>query len=106
MSQTQRGPEEDPQIKFTHRGRASMTPRAHFSTPSNKMIQSKVKNIKPLILVGPSGAGKSTLVKHLLAKAPEKFVFSVSSTTRQPRPGEVDGVHYNFVSKEEFKADV
>ena len=56
--------------------------------------------------MGPSGAGKSTLVKHLIAVSPDNFAFSVSSTTRAPRDGEVDGIHYNFVSKEEFLADV
>lgn len=61
----------------------------------------------PLVLVGPSGAGKSTLVKHLLAKNPEAFHFSVSSTTREPRAGEVDGTHYHFVrTKDDFLAEV
>ena len=49
---------------------------------------------KPLILCGPSGAGKSTLAHHLLKKFPEYFKFSVSSTTRAPRPGEVHGIDY------------
>jgi guanylate kinase len=60
----------------------------------------------PLVLVGPSGAGKSTIVKYLQSKAPDSFAFSVSSTTRKPREGEVNGVHYHFVSKDEFLADV
>ena len=60
----------------------------------------------PLVLVGPSGAGKSTLVKYLQGKAADSFAFSVSSTTRKPRDGEVNGVHYHFVSKDEFLADV
>ncbi len=49
---------------------------------------------------GPSGAGKSTIVRGLLVEHP--FVFSVSVTTRSPRPSEVDGIHYRFVSSEEF----
>ena len=61
---------------------------------------------KPLVLVGPSGAGKSTLVKHLMQVAKEQFVFSVSSTTRQPREGEVNGIHYHFITKEEFLGEV
>ena len=54
-----------------------------------------------LILSSPSGAGKTTLSRMLLAKDPE-IRLSVSATTRPPRPGEVDGVHYHFVSGKEF----
>jgi len=64
---------------------------------------------KPLVLCGPSGAGKSTFTSYLMSEAsPYKsiFAFSVSSTTRQPRAGEKDGVHYHFTSKEEFMAEV
>lgn len=57
---------------------------------------------KPIIVLGPSGVGKSTLINSLTAKYPDAFGFSVSYTTRDPRPGEVNGVHYNFVSKDEF----
>lgn len=60
------------------------------------------------ILAAPSGAGKSSLIKALLQKQPQanphnnKMQVSVSHTTRAPRPGEVDGEHYHFVSKDEF----
>ena len=57
-----------------------------------------------VVIAGPSGAGKSTIVRRLLAHRP--FRFSVSVTTRPPRPGEVDGVHYHFVTVEEFRAMV
>ena len=53
------------------------------------------------ILSSPSGAGKTTLSRMLLAADPE-IKLSVSATTRPPRPGEEDGVHYHFVSDEEF----
>lgn len=53
------------------------------------------------IVSGPSGAGKGTLVKELVTRVPDAWV-SVSATTRAPRPGEVDGVHYLFVSDERF----
>ena len=55
------------------------------------------------ILSAPSGAGKSSLIGALLKKHSDMKV-SVSHTTRSPRPGEENGVHYHFVSVEEFKA--
>ncbi|CCH61345.1 hypothetical protein TBLA_0E02900 [Henningerozyma blattae CBS 6284] len=58
---------------------------------------------RPIVLSGPSGTGKSTLLKKLFAEYPDTFGFSVSSTTRNARPGEVDGKDYNFVSVENFK---
>ena len=53
------------------------------------------------IVSAPSGAGKSSLVKALLERD-AAIQLSVSYTTRAPRPGEVDGVHYHFVSREDF----
>ncbi|OZD44817.1 guanylate kinase [Rhodococcus sp. 05-2256-B2] len=54
-----------------------------------------------VVLSGPSGVGKSSVVRLVRAALPE-LVFSVSVTTRSPRPGEVDGQDYHFVSSEEF----
>ena len=54
-----------------------------------------------VVLSGPSGVGKSTVVKALRTEHPELWL-SVSATTRFPRPGETHGVHYRFVSREEF----
>jgi guanylate kinase len=54
-----------------------------------------------VVLSGPSGVGKSTVVKALRAEHPEVWL-SVSATTRFPRPGETDGVHYRFVTRDEF----
>lgn len=56
-----------------------------------------------LVLCAPSGTGKTTLSKRLLTECPS-FAFSVSCTTRAPRPGEVDGKDYKFLSREEFLA--
>lgn len=53
------------------------------------------------MLAGPSGTGKGTVVSHLLRRDPS-LVLSVSVTTRRPRPNEVDGVDYRFVSDDEF----
>ncbi|PSL19415.1 guanylate kinase [Shimia abyssi] len=58
-----------------------------------------------IILSSPSGAGKSTLSKQLRAWDPT-IAFSVSATTRPPRPGEVDGQDYRFMSETDFKRDV
>lgn len=58
-----------------------------------------------VILSSPSGAGKSTLARRLMAWDPS-LRFSVSATTRPPRPGEVEGDHYYFRSKEQFRAMV
>ncbi|MCS7101268.1 MAG: guanylate kinase [Burkholderiaceae bacterium] len=55
------------------------------------------------LVVAPSGAGKSTLVNALLARDPA-IALSISYTTRPPRPGEVDGREYHFVSVAEFEA--
>ena len=55
------------------------------------------------IVSAPSGAGKSSLIAALLADKPMDMQVSVSHTTRQPRPGEVNGQHYHFVAVEEFK---
>lgn len=56
-----------------------------------------------LVLSSPSGAGKTTLAKRLLQEETEEIRMSVSVTTRAPRPGEVDGKDYRFVSKTEFQ---
>ncbi len=58
-----------------------------------------------IILSSPSGAGKSTLSRRLLADD-DAISFSISATTREPRPGEVDGREYFFKTKENFKAMV
>lgn len=58
---------------------------------------------RPVVVCGPSGVGKGTLLNRLMAEHPEDFGFSVSHTTRQPRAGEVDGVHYHFVKKEDME---
>lgn len=58
---------------------------------------------KLVVLTGPSGVGKGTLLQLLLKRHPELHL-SISMTTRSPRPGEIDGQHYHFISPEEFQA--
>lgn len=56
---------------------------------------------KLIVLTGPSGVGKGTLLRIILQRHPELYL-SISATTRQPRPGEIDGQHYYFVSRDKF----
>lgn len=58
-----------------------------------------------VVLAGPSAVGKSTVV-HRLRSTVDKLYFSVSMTTRAPRPGEVDGVDYFFVTPEQFQENI
>lgn len=57
---------------------------------------------KLIVLTGPSGVGKGTLLQKLLEKHPELY-YSVSATTRSPRPGEVDGINYYFTTRSDFE---
>ena len=70
-----------------------------------KSLKEKTGDKRSLIvMVGTSAAGKSTVIKGIM-QMPEfqgKFSFSVSHTTRKPRVGEVDGVHYHYITKEKF----
>ena len=56
------------------------------------------------IVSGFSGVGKGTIREHLLKEHPQEYCLSISATTRAPRTGEVDGVNYFFISKEQFEA--
>ncbi|GFR16286.1 guanylate kinase [Trichonephila clavata] len=58
---------------------------------------------RPIAVCGPSGSGKSTLLKRLLEEYRDYIEFSISHTTRKPRPNEVDGKDYHFVSREEME---
>ncbi|XP_054452260.1 guanylate kinase-like isoform X1 [Anoplopoma fimbria] len=61
---------------------------------------------RPVVFSGPSGAGKSTMLKKLMKEYDSVFGFSVSHTTRNPRPGEVNGKDYHYVSREVMLADI
>lgn len=59
---------------------------------------------KIIIFTSPSGAGKTTIVRHLLSVFKDQLAFSISATTRGIRAGEEDGVHYYFLTADDFKA--
>lgn len=61
---------------------------------------------RPIVLFGPSGCGKSTLKNRLMKDYPEKFGFSVSHTTRNPRPGETNGKEYYFTSRDVMQQSI
>lgn len=65
----------------------------------------EVERGKILVVSAPSGAGKTTIVQNVLKYFPE-IVFSVSATTRKKRENEIDGVHYFFISEDEFKQKI
>lgn len=81
--------------------------KIYFISAISSLAQSMVKQgPKPLVICGPSGSGKSTLLKRLFKEFPNTFGFSVSHTTRKPREGEENGVHYHFVSVEDMQAGI
>ena len=82
--------------------RGSLQNASCFLPGSSGLATAGRSRSRPVVIAGPSGVGKSTLIGKLQAKYPRSFGFSVSHTTRQPRPTEEDGVHYHFVSIEEY----
>jgi guanylate kinase len=62
--------------------------------------------LRPIVMSGPSGVGKSTILKKLFADFPNKFGFSVSHTSRNPREGEENGIDYHFSDKETMQKEV
>jgi guanylate kinase len=91
----------------TPRQRSINIDKGMFSTNlSIKTVTTKpttntnMNTIKPLIVCGPSGVGKGTIIAKYMEElnGSDKFGFTVSHTTRSPRPGEVDGIHYHFTT--------
>lgn len=70
------------------------------------MKQATSPSLRPMVVVGPSGVGKGTLLELLTKEFPGKFRKCTSHTTRKAREGEVDGEHYNFVTKELMEQEI
>src|SRR5690606_5578663 len=77
--------------------------RSSGSSVPDTPVTAETAGPRLTVLSGPSGVGKSTVVRELRQHHPEVWL-SVSTTTRFPRPGEIDGVHYHFVGGAEFDA--
>ncbi|XP_030607533.1 guanylate kinase [Archocentrus centrarchus] len=73
----------------------------HFSR-----LFSAMAGPRPVVCSGPSGVGKSTLLKKLMKEYEGVFGFSISHTTRKPRPGEKDGTDYHYVTREVMQAGI
>lgn len=91
---------------IVNRAFSSASSSSSSTTATTKRMSQTILGPRPLVLCGPSGSGKSTLLKRLFAEFPDKFGFSVSHTTRRPREGEQDGVHYYFVSRQDMEAAI
>lgn len=72
-------------------------------SPLHSWVYLRTMPAKPYVISAPSGAGKNTLISALMARFPGRFAYSISATTRKPRAGEEDGVHYYFKSEDEFR---
>jgi len=64
------------------------------------------RSCPPLVMCGPSGVGKGTLIEMAMKEFGDAFMKKISHTTRQPRQGEVNGVHYHFTTKEQMKKEI
>jgi guanylate kinase len=87
---------------------AKLNPKLLSYQPTDFILIYQKANLKknlsaPLwIICGPGGAGKDTIIQHLLEKKPKKFRKGVTSTTRPRRPEEKEGIHYFFMTQQEF----
>jgi guanylate kinase len=82
----------------------SLYPNLHEVAPDESDSRG---GFRPIVFCGPSGAGKGTMIDLLMKRFPdEQFGFSVSHTTRGPRDGEQDGVHYNFTTVDQIKQEI
>ena len=92
---------------LTHRARYNLlTTISPLRTYTTTMPPTNAPGPRPIVVSGPSGSGKSTLLKRLFEAYPDRFGFSVSHTTRSPRPGEEDGKAYWFTTREKFQEKI
>lgn len=82
---------------------ATISSSASRPLTNKKPIVVPPSDRRPLVISGPSGVGKGTLYNKLFEAHPDTFTLSVSHTTRKPRDGEQDGVHYHFVTMQDFE---
>jgi guanylate kinase len=82
----------------------SSSSSTNSETPQTRQV------LRPLVICGPSGVGKGTIISKYMKEynhaKHHKFGFTVSHTTRDPRPGEIDGVHYNFTTKSQMEESI
>ena len=87
-------------FSMTSQSSSSNNNNANNNTPSGDPL-------RPVVFCGPSGVGKGTLINLLMERFPnDQFGFSVSHTTRPPRPGEQDGVHYHFTTVPKIQQEI
>ena len=92
---------DSPQPTSEPREPAAAPPRlAPSGTSSHPALPAELPLV---VLSGPSGVGKTTIIERLLERSPVRLVESISATTRPPRPGEIDGRSYYFLSRDEFE---
>ena len=80
--------------------------RLYSAKSFSSFVPMTSKAIRSLVICGPSGVGKGTLINKLLSNYPNKMGLSVSHTTRKPRQGEVNGIHYHFSDKDFVMQDI
>jgi guanylate kinase len=85
-------------------GRAQPAPVVVAATPVAAPPVPASEALNAVVMSGPSGVGKGTLIERVKKEFPTNFAVSVSHTSRAPRAGEVNGVHYHFSTKEEMRA--
>merc|ERR1712110_213153 len=82
---------------------SSRTYRFTFFNYAKKMNSLIQRIMKPVVISGPSGVGETTLLTRLFSEYPNQFAFTVSHTTRSPRPNETHGKDYYFISTPDMK---
>lgn len=81
--------------------------RRNFQTRNGRISWlSQMSCPRPVVICGPSGSGKSTLLRYLMDEYGDCFGFSISHTTRKPRPGESNGREYHFVDRAEMERSI